>query len=49
VNPDHICKGVKSVTVDGKAVKGNVLPIFDGGTHQVQVVMGNTPHGEPSG
>ncbi|MDO5560682.1 MAG: glycosyl transferase [Oscillospiraceae bacterium] len=39
-NPEHICKGVKSVTVDGKAIEGNVLPAFTEGTHKVEVVMG---------
>ena len=39
-NPDHVCKGVKSVTVDGNAVEGNTLPVFDGGVHTVEVVMG---------
>ena len=40
-NPDHVCKGVKSVTVDGKAIEGNVLPVFgDGKTHEVEVIMG---------
>ena len=40
-NPDHVCKGVKSVTVDGKAIEGNVLPVFgDGKAHTVEVVMG---------
>ena len=39
-NPGHVCKGVKSVAVDGNAVKGNVLPVFDGGTHDVLVIMG---------
>ena len=39
-NPHHVCKGVKSVTVDGKTIEGNVIPIFEGGTHQVNVVMG---------
>lgn len=40
-NPNHICKGVKSVTVDGKAIEGNVLPVFtDGATHKVEVIMG---------
>ncbi len=39
-NPSHICRGVKQVTVDGRPVIGNRLPIFsDGQTHQVQVVM----------
>jgi cellobiose phosphorylase len=39
-NPDHVCKGVKSMTVDGKAVDGNVIPAMDGGVHTVEVVMG---------
>lgn len=40
-NPNHVFKGVKSVTVDGKTVDGNVLPVFnDGKTHAVEVVMG---------
>ena len=40
-NPNHVCKGVKSVTVDGNAIQGNVLPVFgDGATHKVEVVMG---------
>ena len=40
-NPDHISKGVKSVTVDGNAVEGNIVPAFgDGKTHTVEVVMG---------
>jgi cellobiose phosphorylase len=39
-NPDHVCKGIKSVTVDGKAIDGNVLPTFADGTHKVEVVMG---------
>ena len=40
-NPDHVNKGVKSMTVDGNAVEGNVIPVFgDGATHKVEVVMG---------
>ena len=40
-NPDHINKGIKSVTVDGKAIDGNILPVFeDGKVHTVEVVMG---------
>ena len=39
-NPDHVCKGVKSMTVDGKAVEGTVIPAFDGGEHIVEIVMG---------
>ncbi|MGN0677849.1 MAG: GH36-type glycosyl hydrolase domain-containing protein, partial [Ruminococcus sp.] len=40
-NPDHICKGIKSVIVDGNAVEGNIVPAFgDGKTHTVEVIMG---------
>ena len=40
-NPEHISKGIKSVTCDGVKVSGNVLPVFDAGTeHTVEVVMG---------
>jgi cellobiose phosphorylase len=42
VNPNHICKGIKSASVDGKTIEGNILPIFcDGETHLVTVVMGS--------
>ena len=40
-NPDHVCKGIKTVTVDGNAIEGNILPVFaDGAEHSVEVVMG---------
>ena len=40
-NPDHVCRGVKAVTVDGTAIDGNVLPVFaDGQVHQVEVTLG---------
>ena len=40
-NPNHVCKGLKSVTVDGNAIEGNVLPVFPvGETHAVTVVLG---------
>jgi cellobiose phosphorylase len=40
-NPDHVCKGVRSVQVDGKEIAGNVVPVFgDGRTYQVEVIMG---------
>lgn len=40
-NPSHISKGVKSVTVDGNAIEGNILPVFaDGKEHTVEVVLG---------
>ena len=39
-NESKVCKGVKSLTVDGKAIDGNVIPVFtDGKTHDVVVIM----------
>ncbi len=39
-NPNHVCKGVKSLTVDGNAVEGNVVPAMASGEHTVEVVLG---------
>jgi cellobiose phosphorylase len=40
-NPAHVNKGVKSLTVDGVAVEGTVIPVAgDGKTHKVEVVLG---------
>ena len=40
-NPDHVCKGVASVVVDGTPIEGNVLPVFaDGKVHTVEVTLG---------
>jgi cellobiose phosphorylase len=40
-NPEHISKGVKSLTVDGEKIEGNVVPVFnDRGSHSIEVVMG---------
>lgn len=41
-NPDHVSKGVQSVTVDGQTIASNVVPIFAGGTHQVRVTLGGS-------
>ena len=41
LNPEHVCRGVREMTVDGARMNGNVLPSFgDGKTHQVEVVLG---------
>jgi cellobiose phosphorylase len=41
VNPKHVSKGVKKVTIDGTLCESNVLPIFaDGTTHLVVVELG---------
>ncbi|MEG1471115.1 MAG: N,N'-diacetylchitobiose phosphorylase [Clostridia bacterium] len=37
-NPEHVQKGVKHITVDGKEVEK--IPRFDGGEHRVLVIMG---------
>lgn len=40
INENKVCKGVKTITVDGVAIEGNLLPIFsDGQTHIVKVVI----------
>jgi cellobiose phosphorylase len=39
-NPDKVSHGIKSLTVDGKAVEGNIIPDFKEGTHEVIAVMG---------
>ena len=40
-NPQHVCRGVKEITVDGKKIEGSVLPVFgDGKTHKVEVILG---------
>lgn len=40
-NPQHVSKGVKSMTVDGKEIQGNIIaPIGDGSVHQVTVTLG---------
>jgi len=40
-NPNHVQKGVKKVTVDGRPIEGNILPVFgDGKSHEVIVEMG---------
>ena len=40
-NEAHVCRGVKSITVDGEALEGTVLPAFgDGREHQVTVILG---------
>jgi cellobiose phosphorylase len=40
-NPSHVCRGVKSVAVDGEPIERSVIPIFgDGEIHRVEVVLG---------
>jgi cellobiose phosphorylase len=40
-NPEHVCKGVKKMKVDGKILEGNILPPdLPGSEHQVEVYLG---------
>ena len=40
-NPNHVEKGISRILIDGAAVAGNILPLFDAGsTHNVEVVLG---------
>ncbi|PKN92030.1 MAG: glycosyl transferase [Chloroflexi bacterium HGW-Chloroflexi-6] len=40
-NPKHVCKGVANLTVDGKMMAGNIIPVFsDGLTHTIEVILG---------
>ncbi len=40
-NPSGVNRGVKQVTLDGKALPGNEIPLLnDGGEHQVTALMG---------
>ncbi len=39
-NPDHRCKRIKRLWVDGVELEGNVAPIFkDGNSHQVRAIL----------
>ncbi|WP_413284736.1 GH36-type glycosyl hydrolase domain-containing protein [Vibrio sp. MA40-2] len=39
-NPNSVCKGVKSMLVNGESIEGNKAPIFTTGEHKVEVVLG---------
>lgn len=38
-NPHHVCKGIKTLVVDGKRIEGNIVR-HQPGHHQVNVVLG---------
>ena len=41
INPQHVCKGVKRMTIDGLELEENLVPLnLPGKSHQVQVWMG---------
>jgi len=38
-NPDHVCKGIKQIVVDGEEMEK--IPVFEKGSeHKIRVVMG---------
>ncbi|BCJ96454.1 glycosyl transferase [Anaerocolumna cellulosilytica] len=40
-NPNHVSAGIASLTVDGKVVEGNIIPVaLDGKLHEVEVILG---------
>uniref|UniRef100_A0A2I2K947 Cellobiose phosphorylase n=1 Tax=feces metagenome TaxID=1861841 RepID=A0A2I2K947_9ZZZZ len=39
LNPDGICKGIRSITVDGQDISGNIVP-HSPGNHKVTVILG---------
>lgn len=41
-NPDHVSSGVKTITVNGETIDGNVLPVLEkGATAEVEVTLGH--------
>lgn len=45
-NPDHVCRGVSSIALDGEPPAGRLLPVFgDGKEHQVLVTLGHVGSG----
>jgi cellobiose phosphorylase len=39
-NHDHVCKGVRSIVVDGREIEGNIVPVLEGGrAHKVEVLL----------
>lgn len=44
-NPDQVSRGVAEVLLDGRLIRGNLLPLFeDGKVHSVEVLLGNDPY-----
>ena len=39
-NPNHVCKGVAKMVVDGQEIDSNVAPVFTKGVHKVEVTLG---------
>ncbi len=44
-NPQHVNRGIHSMTIDEKTYDGQLLPVFnDGQTHMVEIIMGEAEH-----
>lgn len=39
-NPDHVCKGVRSIMLNGEPVEGNLLPPGEDEEYRVEVILG---------
>jgi len=40
-NPSHVCKGVKTLIIDGITVQEKYIPVFsDGKVHEIEAIMG---------
>lgn len=40
-NPSHVSKGIRSITIDGRAFEDHLLPAYqDGQTHRVEIILG---------
>jgi cellobiose phosphorylase len=40
-NPDHICKGVKELIINGGSISGNTVPVLEkGSVNHIKVIMG---------
>lgn len=39
-NPAHVSKGVRSLSLNGQAIEGCIVPLQAGGEHQIEVVLG---------
>jgi cellobiose phosphorylase len=40
-NPAHVCKGIKTLIVDGITIQGKTIPVFeDGKLHNIEAIMG---------
>ena len=39
-NPEHVNQGVRAIRLDGMLLESNLLPVQDGGLHNVEVILG---------